>query len=483
MMGFKRIGKNVTIWPQSKIALRESISIGDNVIIDDFAFIVGGPKDGPETKIGSYVHIASFVAITGGGEVILEDFTSYGSGTKLVSGSEHFVEADCMTNPTVPAPFRLAKRSFIHIKKHSMLGVNVTVMPGVTIGEGCVIGACSLVTKDCKPWGIYAGTPAKRIRERPREKILALEKELLAKVRREELERPLVSVSCLTYNQKNFIGKALDSFLMQKTSFPFEIVVHDDASTDGTAEIVREYAKKHPTIIKAIFQTENQFSKDGIYPVRFLLPVRKGKYVAECDGDDYWTDPLKLQKQFDFLEANPEYVMCHHDYVVEQDGKQTVPRSIPKDYSQEELIGYSLSGYGIGNTTKMWRNLYSPETKRDFENFVADYYLNVLMGTFGKCKYISGIKPSVYRRCNGSNSWCSLPVSEMNKKIAQMYQHIFDLISEKGNPRWTEIRRKFLPVPEKVERQLRTPPLKPTPVRGINRNAFGGSRIMPKNYR
>lgn len=178
LTGYRRIGENVTIYPQAKLVLRDGIEIGSNVIIDDFCFIVGGKPGDPIVKIGDYVHIASFTSFTGGGELVLGDFTSYGSGTKIVTGSEYFTEGTCLTNPSVPAPFRQAKRSFVRIGKHSILGLNVTVMPGVTIGEGCAIGANSLVLKDCAPWGVYAGSPARRIGERPGERIYQLEKEL-----------------------------------------------------------------------------------------------------------------------------------------------------------------------------------------------------------------------------------------------------------------------------------------------------------------
>lgn len=122
-------------------------------------------------------------------------------------------------------------------------------------------------------------------------------------------EQIMVSIICNAYNHEKYIGEALDSFLMQETSFPFEVLVHDDASTDGTADIIREYEKKHGDIIKPYYQTENQYSK-GV-PIRtFQLPRARGKYIAFCEGDDYWLDPLKLQKQVDALEAHPEVDMC-----------------------------------------------------------------------------------------------------------------------------------------------------------------------------
>ena len=178
LRGYGKIGANVRIYPLARLVLREGIEIGSNVIIDDFAFIVGSKPGEAPVLIGDYVHIASHTSFTGGGELVLGDFTSYGSGTKIVTGSEHFTEGDCLTNPSVPAPFRRAKRSFVRIGKHAILGLNVTVLPGVTIGEGCAVGANSLIIRDCEPWGVYAGQPARRIGDRPSERIYQLEKEL-----------------------------------------------------------------------------------------------------------------------------------------------------------------------------------------------------------------------------------------------------------------------------------------------------------------
>ena len=114
-----------------------------------------------------------------------------------------------------------------------------------------------------------------------------------------------VSVLCLTYNHENYIADALSSFIQQKTNFKYEILVNDDCSTDRTTEIVKEYALKYPDIIKPIFHEENQYSK-GVSPIRdILIPGAKGKYIAICEGDDYWCDDKKLQKQVDLKEKNP----------------------------------------------------------------------------------------------------------------------------------------------------------------------------------
>lgn len=135
--------------------------------------------------------------------------------------------------------------------------------------------------------------------------------------------KPLVSICSLTYNHENYVSQAIEGFLMQKTTFPIEIIIHDDASTDNTTNIIREYENRYPDIIKPIYQNENQWSK-GIRPSpTYVWPCAKGKYIAICEGDDYWTDPYKLQKQVDFLEVNPDYglVFTDADFLYERDGK------------------------------------------------------------------------------------------------------------------------------------------------------------------
>lgn len=130
-------------------------------------------------------------------------------------------------------------------------------------------------------------------------------------------EEIMVSVICLCFNHEKYIRDALESFVRQKTAFKYEVIVHDDASTDKSAEIIKEYEKRYPDIIKPIYQTENQHSQ-GIKIVKtFVLPKISGKYVALCEGDDYWTDENKLQKQVDFLEDNPDFSVCVHNTEVE----------------------------------------------------------------------------------------------------------------------------------------------------------------------
>lgn len=122
-----------------------------------------------------------------------------------------------------------------------------------------------------------------------------------------------VSIFVITYNQKDYISKTLDSLVKQKTSFKYEILVNDDCSTDGTQEIILKYKEEYPELVKPILQTENQYSK-GINPNKaFNYPRAKGKYIAMCEGDDYWSDEKKLQLQYDALESNLECSICVHD--------------------------------------------------------------------------------------------------------------------------------------------------------------------------
>jgi glycosyltransferase involved in cell wall biosynthesis len=152
----------------------------------------------------------------------------------------------------------------------------------------------------------------------------------------------MVSICCAAYNHEEYIAAALDGFLMQKADFSYEILVHDDASTDNTAKIIKEYEQNYPDIIKPIYQTENQYSKKVKISSAYNFPRAKGKYIAWCEGDDYWTDPLKLQTQVDYMEAHPECSLCAH--AAEQrtaDGKllQYIrPSMHDKSFSVAEII-------------------------------------------------------------------------------------------------------------------------------------------------
>jgi len=158
-------------------------------------------------------------------------------------------------------------------------------------------------------------------------------------------EQPKVIIRCLVYNHEPYLRDCLEGFVMQQTNFPFKAVVHDDCSTDNSAAIIREYAEKYPHIIEPIYETENQYSKrDGsLGRVMDAATLGRSPYIAYCEGDDYWIDPLKLQKQVDFLDENPDYAMCFSSCEIKKEeehlhtGLQNKLEE-DKDFSASELM-------------------------------------------------------------------------------------------------------------------------------------------------
>jgi len=175
---FRYLGNEVKIWPKAKLINTENISVGHRSIIDDFVFI---SAIGNEVRIGKFVHIASFCSITGTGGFIMEDFSGLAAGVRISTSDEDYSKGTCLTNPTIPKEFRNVRIKEVVIKKHAIIGTNTVILPGVTIGEGCAVGANSLVNKDLEPWTIYVGSPAKPIRQREKGIILELEKQLFIK--------------------------------------------------------------------------------------------------------------------------------------------------------------------------------------------------------------------------------------------------------------------------------------------------------------
>ena len=165
----------------------------------------------------------------------------------------------------------------------------------------------------------------------------------------------LVSVCCCAYNHEPFIQHCLHGFVMQQTTFKYIVLVHDDASTDNTASIIRDYALKYPKIIKPILQTDNQYSRGNDPCTRILFPSITSKYIAICEGDDYWTDPLKLQKQVDYMEAHPECTLCIGN-AIEHWEDQRQPDKLfaniaDRDYEPEEIS----HGWLVSTQTAMFR--------------------------------------------------------------------------------------------------------------------------------
>ncbi|WP_040259763.1 glycosyltransferase family 2 protein [Pseudomonas massiliensis] len=214
-----------------------------------------------------------------------------------------------------------------------------------------------------------------------------------------EARVPLLSILCPAFNQRAFIAATLDSFLAQRTDFPFEILINDDASSDGTREIIQAYAQRYPKLIRPVLHEQNQYQQGKLFfPALFNLA--KGRYLAYCDGDDYWTDPLKLQKQVDFLEHHPDYVITYHDAVMVSE-RGELGLQLGRAYQRDATALELMQGRRISTLTACFRNVLR-ELPRELEQApLMDVCWWSLLGAHGKGKYLSHIAPGGYRVHSG----------------------------------------------------------------------------------
>ena len=242
---------------------------------------------------------------------------------------------------------------------------------------------------------------------------------------------PVVSICCITYNHKDYIRDAIEGFLIQKTSFPIEIIIHDDYSTDNTADIIREYVGKYPELIRPIFQKENQYSLGRkIFPIVFAQS--KGKYIAICEGDDYWTDPNKLQRQVDFLERNTEYIMVSENAIdnnLKNGTRRKFSESPERDIDILELIGER----SFATASVLFRNLGEKIIPKGDNS--GDLILWCHLSTLGKIKYLENVS-SVYRRHHqgvtaGDLIQWSKKMVDWNNTLSQNHPDIDDSVFKK----------------------------------------------------
>ena len=223
---------------------------------------------------------------------------------------------------------------------------------------------------------------------------------------------PLVSICCITYNQEDYIRQAIDSFLMQETSFPIEIIIHDDASTDNTANIVREYEEVYPEVIRPIYQTENQYSKDRMLPDLSTWRAAKGKYIAICEGDDYWLNPLKLQKQITEMEGHTECNISFHPAVIKwNDGihdDETICRHSKEGriFPIEDVIRGGSTF--IPTASIVLRSTVLPRISSFFtfskHYSYGDYYIQVLVAEQGGALFLGDVMSAYQKNVVGSYS-------------------------------------------------------------------------------
>lgn len=215
----------------------------------------------------------------------------------------------------------------------------------------------------------------------------------------------MVSIQCFVYNQESYIRQCLDGIVSQITNFRFEAIVHDDASTDNTSSIIKEYEMKYPSIIKAIYEKENQYSKHDGSLVKIVDNYTKGKYVATCEGDDYWIDPHKLQMQVDFMEEHPDYSLCFTNFS-RSDGIKYKQQSYPDSEYEKMLIqGANV----IGTLTTLYRkSIYDnlPKEYRKNKWNLGDLPLWIELSHYGYVKYLDKIT-AIYRVLPNSASHSS----------------------------------------------------------------------------
>ena len=292
--------------------------------------------------------------------------------------------------------------------------------------------------------------------------------------------KPLVSIICDSYNHEHFLHDSIEGFLMQNVKFEYEILIHDDASTDKSQVIIREYTEKYPDRIFPIIQVENQYSKGvGIWNTYQFSRVR-GKYVALCEGDDYWIDSNKLQKQVDFLETHPDYSMCFHNALEHFEDKSQADRPFSnienRDYTALEIY----DKWQIPTASVMFRSsvlncekYYQLFVERRF--IFGDITIFLSASTCGKLRGMSDVM-SVYRRqASGMTArafWgkesTQIQLAEMNmelakvmgkkfmpiaeKNYAQNYLTLFMLSREKGQTNWKYLYEAFFRYPKNIFR-------------------------------
>lgn len=217
----------------------------------------------------------------------------------------------------------------------------------------------------------------------------------------------MVSVVCDVYNHEPYLRQCLDGFVIQKTNFKIEVLVHDDASTDKSAEIIMEYTNKYPDIFKPILQQENQYSRGvGIWKT-YQFPRVAGKYVAICEGDDYWTDPLKLQKQVDFLESHPDFDMVRTDSnVYYQDTNITINSVFEKKLfpnCEDTFVDYVVRPAWLATCSWLIRSPLGDYDNLPNDCFKGDLALMIYIAKRSKVKYLPEVT-TVYRVLRNSAS-------------------------------------------------------------------------------
>lgn len=255
------------------------------------------------------------------------------------------------------------------------------------------------------------------------------------------MEQIKVSVCCTAYNQEKYIRRCLDGFVNQQCSFPFEVIVHDDASTDNTPRIIQEYAAKYPNIIKPIIQKENQYSKGVKISGSLVLPVAKGVYYAFCEGDDYWTDPYKLEKQVKAMDTHPSCHLCLHSVQGIRENETPVGIMYPNFslktgvFSGARLLDYICTNEYVFQTTSYF--MRTVDVRKYYENLpefskvsaTGDTPYLLYCATLGDVYYLSDTM-SCYRHTNLDQNPRKAKYMNTEEKIMAHYNKQIRMMEE-----------------------------------------------------
>lgn len=258
----------------------------------------------------------------------------------------------------------------------------------------------------------------------------------------------MVSVVCMTYNQEKYIKKCINSLINQKTTFQYEIIIHDDCSTDGTVSILKKYKEKYKEKICLILQETNQYSKGVNILEEIVMPYVRGKYIAFCEGDDYWCDVNKLQLQVSIMERNPQCWICAHSVsIVNEDDSKLIGKIEPSDtdciFSVEEVI--NGDGGFVGTNSLMMKKEIFGQNYTFLQLSSLDYFIQILGSLHGGMVYLAK-KMSVYRYFS-VGSWSSRMYGD-KEKFCQQYNKVIltlqRLDKETYNKYHNEIENKIL---------------------------------------
>ena len=248
-------------------------------------------------------------------------------------------------------------------------------------------------------------------------------------------ENPRVSVDMITYNHEKFIVQAIESVLMQETDFPVELIIGEDCSTDGTRRIVKVYAEKYPNVIRALLPEHNLgMLKNGTEVMRAC----RGKYVAYCEGDDYWTDPEKLQRQVDLMEAHPELALCHHtvNYVTWEGGRMKVLKTFPPESDRVTRQASDLIGRNFIQTCSLVvRRAYLPARDAGFQSLkLGDWPMCYLAAEHGGIGFLDTVMADY--RVHGNNTWYLSKGVGQQFEVACMALYLASVAQPGAKPAW-----------------------------------------------